>query len=65
MTPNDWAAVAGGVIATLTAVYSVLKIIIKNVLHELQPNSGSSMKDQVTRIKARVDRLFELLTESR
>lgn len=65
MTPNDWAAVAAGVIATLTAVYSVLKIIIKNVLHELQPNSGSSMKDQVTRIEARVDRLFELLTENR
>lgn len=65
MTPNEWAAVCGGVIATLTAVYSVLKLIIKNVLHELQPNSGSSMKDQVTRIETRVDRLFELLTENR
>lgn len=72
MTPNEWAAVTGGVIATVAAVYSVLKFMMRGVIHELKPNSGSSVKDQVTRIEAqvqqtnqRVDRLFELLTESR
>lgn len=63
MTPNEWAAVAGGAIATGTAAYSIIRILIKNVLHELQPNSGKSLKDQVTRIEARVDKLFELMTE--
>lgn len=63
MTPNEWAAVTGGVIAITTAAYSVIRMLIKNVLHELQPNSGKSLKDQVTRIEARVDKLFELLTE--
>lgn len=65
MTPNEWAAVCGGVIATLTAVYSVLKLLIKNVVHELLPNSGSSLKDQVTRIESRVDKLFDLMMERR
>ena len=65
MTPNEWAAVIGGVIATMAAVYSVLKVIMRGVLHELRPNSGSSVKDQVTRIEARVDKLYELLIENR
>ena len=65
MTPNEWAAVIGGVIATVTAVYSVLKVMMRSVLHELRPNSGSSVKDQVTRIEARVDKLYELLIENR
>lgn len=63
MTPNEWAAVTGGVIALCTAAYSVIRMLVKNILNELRPNSGSSLKDQVTRIEARVDRLYELLTQ--
>lgn len=63
MTPNEWAAVAGGVIAIVTAVYSVMRMLIKSVVYELRPNSGQSLKDQVTRIEARVDRLYEILTQ--
>lgn len=63
MTPNEWAAVAGGVIATVTAVYSVLRVLIKSIVYEMSPNSGQSMKDQITRIEARVDRLYEIMTQ--
>lgn len=60
MTWQEWVPVAVGVIAILTAVGAVLRYVIKNYLrqelhvikHELQPNSGSSMKDQVTRLEA-------------
>ena len=62
MTPNEWAAAIAGVIATLTAVYSVLKMLIKSIVYELRPNSGQSMKDQITRIEARIDRLYEIMT---
>jgi len=41
----------------------VIRMLIKNILHELQPNSGKSLKDQVTRIEQRVDRLYELMTQ--
>ena len=60
MVWQEWVPVAVGVIAILTAVGALLRYIIKNYLrqelhvikHELQPNSGSSMKDQVTRLEA-------------
>ena len=63
MTPNEWAAVAGGVIATVAAVYSVMRVLIKSIVYEMSPNSGQSMKDQITRIEARVDRLYEIMTQ--
>lgn len=64
MSSNEWAALIGGVIATITAVYSILRILIKSIIYEMQPNSGQSMKDQITRIESRVDRLFELMTDN-
>ncbi len=66
MTPNEGAAVIGGVIATLTAVYSVIRFMIKGILYELTPNNGTSLKDQVSRIEARLDQLIlELATRER
>ena len=58
MTPNEWAAVGGVVLSTLAAVYSSMRFMIKAVMRELQPNGGSSLKDQVNRIEARVDALY-------
>jgi len=63
MTPNEWAAVGGVVLSTLAAVYSSMRFMIKAVMRELQPNGGSSLKDQVNRIEARVDALYVRLME--
>lgn len=63
MTPNEWAAVGGVVLSTLAAVYSVMKFMVKSILRELQPNGGSSLKDQVNRIESRVDALYVRLME--
>jgi flagellar biosynthesis/type III secretory pathway M-ring protein FliF/YscJ len=60
MVWQEWVPVAVGVIAILTAIGATIRYVIKNYLrqelhvikHELQPNSGSSMKDQVTRLEA-------------
>jgi hypothetical protein len=35
--------------------------MIKHYLTELKPNGGSSIKDQVNRLEARVDTIIELL----
>ena len=59
MVWQEWIPVAVGVIAILTAIGATIRYVIKNYLrqelyvikHELQPNSGSSMKDQVTRLE--------------
>ena len=63
MSVGEWTAVGGLVITILAAVYSSMKIIIRSVMSELSPNSGSSLKDQVSRIEARLDFLYTQLIE--
>lgn len=65
MTVTEWTAVGGLVIAVLTAVYSAMRVIIKSIMRELTPNGGSSLKDQVTRIEARLDYLYTRLIEDK
>ena len=63
MSVGEWMAVGGFVIAILTAIYSSMRIIIKSVMSELLPNHGASMKDQISRIEARLDYLYTQLIE--
>ena len=58
MSVGEWTAVGGLVLAILAAVYSSMKVIVKSIMLELTPNGGSSMKDQVSRIEARLDQLI-------
>ena len=64
MSVGEWTAVVGLVIAILTAIYSSMKVIVRSIMSELSPNSGSSMKDQITRIEARLDYLYTKLIDS-
>jgi hypothetical protein len=61
MTPGEWVALAVGVCAISTSLLVVLRFLIKSYLVELKPNSGSSMKDQLTRLEQRVDDLYALM----
>jgi hypothetical protein len=63
MTPTEWAAVIGCVIAIMTAVYSAMQFMIKAIMRELTPNGGNSLKDQVNRIERRLDSLIEKLID--
>jgi len=63
MTPNDWVAIAVGVCAISTTLLVCLRWVIKSYLAELKPNSGTSMKDQLTRLESRVDDLFILISK--
>ena len=58
MSVGEWTAVGGLVIAVLTAIYSSMRFMVKSVMRELQPNAGNSLKDQVSRIEARLDQLM-------
>jgi len=58
---QEWAAVIGLVVTILTAVYSSMRFMVKAIMRELTPNSGNSLKDQVSRIEQRLDQLiFEM-----
>ena len=63
MTPGEWVALAVGVCAVCTSLLVALRWVIKSYLAELKPNSGTSMKDQLTRLESRVDDLFILISK--
>jgi len=61
MTPNEWTAVGGLILSTLAAVYGLARFVVKAIMRELTPNSGTSLKDQVDRIEKRLDVLYQTL----
>ena len=61
MSPADYAALAVAIVTVLGGVTAMLQFMIKHYLAELKPNSGSSIKDQVNRLEARVDTIIEML----
>ena len=63
MTPNEWVGLSVGVCAIGSTLLLALRWVIKSYLQELKPNSGSSMKDQLTRLEQRVDDLFILISK--
>jgi len=63
MSPNELVAFGVGVCSIATALLLALRWVIKSFLSELKPNSGSSMKDQITRLEQRVDDLFTLISK--
>ena len=63
MTANEWVGIAVGVSAVSTSLLLGLRWVIKSYLQELKPNSGSSMKDQLTRLEQRVDELYSLIVK--
>jgi hypothetical protein len=63
MTPELIGALAAAVVTILGAFFGFSKWVITTFLHELKPNGGSSMKDQVDRLEKRVDDIYQLLAE--
>jgi hypothetical protein len=61
MTPQDYAALVVAIVTVLGGITAMLQFMIKHYLAELKPNSGSSIKDQVNRLEARVDTIIEML----
>ena len=46
-------SVVGGIIFIQLQLIAMVKWLVKHYLSELVPNSGSSMKDQISRLEAR------------
>jgi hypothetical protein len=61
MSAMDWAALAVALATLLGVFLSALRFLILHYLSELKPNSGSSVKDQVTRLETRVDEIYRIL----
>jgi hypothetical protein len=61
MNALNWAALAVAIISIVTGFVGSIRWLVKHYLSELKPNSGASLRDQVTRLEARVDTIISLL----
>ena len=61
MTPGEWVGIGVGVCAILTSLLVALRWVIKSYLSELKSNGGTSLRDSVDRLEARVDELYSLI----
>ena len=64
MSIEQWAGFIVSAISIVVAFVGAIRFLVKHYLSELVPNSGKSLKDQVTRLEGRVDEIFTLLIES-
>ena len=63
MSANEWAGIAVAVTTIVASFAGSVRWLVKHYLAELKPNSGSSLRDAVTRLEQRVDDLFRLIAD--
>jgi len=61
MNAGQWAGLIVSVISIAVAYVGSIRWLVKHFLSELKPNGGTSMKDSLNRLEARVDEIMLLL----
>ena len=61
MSPQDWAAVVAVALTVIGSFIGSVKWLVKHYLNELKTNGGSSMRDQITSLEARVETIIRIL----
>lgn len=61
MSPQDWAGVAVAALTVIGSFIGSVKWLVKHYLNELKPNSGSSMRDEISELRGRVDTIIRIL----
>jgi HD superfamily phosphodiesterase len=54
MTIQDWASLIVAILTIVSSIAFAIKWLVKHYLSELKTNGGSSVKDQMNRLEARV-----------
>lgn len=63
MTAQDYATVAVAVVTIIGGFATAVRWLVKHYLNELKPNSGSSLKDSVTRLEEKVEILYQIMIQ--
>jgi len=63
MQAQDYATIAVAVMTIVGGFIGAVKWLVKHYLNELKPNSGSSLKDSVTRLEQKVEILYQLFIQ--
>jgi hypothetical protein len=65
MQAQDYATVALAVCTIIGGFVGVVRWLVKHYLTELKPNSGSSLKDSVTRLETKVEILYQMMIQKK
>lgn len=63
MTAADWAGLAVAVSTLIGSLAVAVRWLVKHYLNELKPNGGSSVKDSINRLEARIDEIYRIIAE--
>ena len=63
MQAQDYATVAVAVVTIIGGFATSVRWLVKHYLNELKPNSGSSLKDSVTRLEEKVEILYQIMIQ--
>jgi len=61
MTAQDYATLAVAVMTIFGGFVAGVRWLVKHYLNELKPNSGSSLKDSVSRLERQVEEIYRIL----
>jgi hypothetical protein len=61
MSAQDTAALAVAVTTVIGSFIGSVRWLVKHYLNELKPNSGSSMRDELSELRGRVDTIIRIL----
>ena len=61
MTAVDMAALAVAATTVIGSFIGSVRWLVKHYLNELKPNSGSSMRDEISELRGRVETILRLL----
>jgi hypothetical protein len=61
MSTGEWVALITLGVTVVGAVAGLVRFLVKHYLDELKPNTGRSLKDQVSRLETRVDEIYRIL----
>lgn len=65
MTASEVIGLIVTILALLTGLELRVRSLVKTYLIELKPNSGSSIKDQISRLEARQSEIYEHIKSSK
>ncbi len=63
MNATEWAGLSVSVIVIVSGFAGAVRWLVKHYLSELKPNSGSSLKDSVTRLEDKVEILYQIMLQ--
>jgi len=58
MTPTEVIALITSILTLIVGLEFRIKALVKHYLIELKPNHGSSIKDQITRLEEKIDKVI-------